>query len=58
MADIKLNVSLDNLNEVFKIPIIYNNCSKKLNETIINDLELITSIDKEESSIAVAIAAS
>ena len=51
MADIKLNVSLDNLNEVFKIPIIYNNCSKKLNETIINDLELITSIDKEESSI-------
>ena len=51
MSDIKLNSSLDSVNDIFKIPIMYNNCSKKLNETIVNDLELITSIDKEESSI-------
>ena len=51
MIDIKLNSSLDSVNDIFKIPIMYNNCSKKLNETIVNDLELITSIDKEESSI-------
>ena len=51
MSDIKLNSSLDSVNEIFKIPIIYNKDIKKLNDTIVNDLELVTSIDKEEASI-------
>jgi hypothetical protein len=49
MSDINLNSSLDSVNEIFKIPIIYNKDIKKLNDTIVNDLELVTSIDKEES---------
>ena len=51
MTDIKLNSSLDNINDIFKIPIIYNNDIKKLNESVVNDLELVNPIDKEDTSI-------
>lgn len=51
MSDTHLNLSLDNVNEIFKIPIIYNNNATKLNDTVINDLELLNSVDKDESSI-------
>ena len=51
MSDVKLNSTLDNVNEVFKIPITYNKNVKKLNYNVVNDLELVTSIDKDESSI-------
>jgi len=51
MTDVKLNSSLDNVNEVFKLPIVYNQNVKKLNDNVINDLELVNSIDKDESSI-------
>lgn len=42
---------VDNINKKFKIPICYNEKTQKINETIINDLELIQSIDKDESPI-------
>jgi hypothetical protein len=51
MTDVKLNSSLDNVNEVFKLPIVYNQNVKKLNNNVINDLELVTSLDKDEPSI-------
>ena len=41
----------DNINNSFKIPIYYNENVKKLNNNIITNLELVQSIDKEESSI-------
>jgi len=43
--------SLDNVNEVFKIPICYNKDVKKLNDTIVSDLELVKSTEKEEVPI-------
>jgi hypothetical protein len=42
---------LDALNEVFTLPIKYNEKVRKLNENIITDLELVKSIDKEEKPI-------
>ena len=51
MTDIKVSSSLDNMNELFKIPICYNTDVKKLNDSVINDLELVKSIDKDEQSI-------
>jgi len=42
---------LEDVNKIFKIPICYNNEVKKLNETIINDLELIKPTEKTETSI-------
>jgi hypothetical protein len=39
------------INEIFKIPICYNPKVKKLNKNIITELELVESIDKEESPI-------
>ena len=50
MTEIKKS-SLDNIHDIFKIPIIYNKNSKKLNDNIITDLELVNSIDKDEESI-------
>lgn len=46
-----LNNNLEDINTIFKIPICYNNQVKKLNDTIINDLELVESTDKNEPSI-------
>jgi hypothetical protein len=43
--------NLDNINNIFKIPICYNKKVKKLNETIVSDLELIKSSEKEETPI-------
>lgn len=54
MSDTKLNPqtnNLENVNTIFKIPICYNNNVKKLNPSIINDLELIKATDKNETSI-------
>jgi len=42
---------LDNINEIFKIPICYNKNVQKLNDHIVTDLELVKSIEKEEQSI-------
>ena len=53
MTDIKKDfseVKID-INDFFKIPICYNDKVQKLNDTIIIDLELVKSIDKEESPI-------
>jgi len=50
MTEIKKS-SLDNIHDIFKIPIIYNKNSKKLNDIIVTDLELVNSIDKDEESI-------
>jgi len=36
-------VYLDNINDIFKIPIFYNENAKILNENVINDLELVKS---------------
>jgi hypothetical protein len=54
MSDTKLNQqnnNLEDINTIFKIPICYNNKVKKLNQSIINDLELIKATDKNETSI-------
>jgi hypothetical protein len=40
-----------NINNIFKIPIRYNEKVQKLNDTLINDLELIKTIDNEETPI-------
>lgn len=39
------------INNCFKIPIRYNEQTQKLNESVINDLELIKTIDNEETPI-------
>jgi len=41
----------NNINNTFQIPICYNENVLKLNDTIIAELELVQSIDKEDSSI-------
>ena len=43
--------SLDNIKNVFQIPITFNKNVKKLKENIVNDLELIKPIDKDEFAI-------
>jgi hypothetical protein len=40
-----------NINKMFKIPICYNENVKKLNTSIVSDLELIDSVDKCETPI-------
>jgi hypothetical protein len=45
-------VCLDNINDIFKIPIFYNEDTKILNENVINDLELVESnINNSETPI-------
>ena len=39
--------SLENVNEFFKIPICYNDKVKKLKDSVITDLELVNSIEKD-----------
>jgi hypothetical protein len=51
MTDTKTNSSLDNINEIFKVPICYNDKVKKLNNTVVSDLELVKCVEKEETSI-------
>lgn len=52
-ADNKTDFSKDknNINNIFKIPICYNDKVQKLNNTTISELELIKSVDEEESPI-------
>jgi hypothetical protein len=50
-SEIQNDEPKNNINNNFKIPICYNEHVQKLNETIITDLELVSSIDKEESTI-------
>ena len=49
--EVPQNKNKDDINDIFKIPIFYNTNVQKLNDNIINDLELVESIDKEESPI-------
>jgi hypothetical protein len=51
MTESKNNDSLENINEIFKIPICYNEDVKKLNNNVITDLELIKTIETDETSI-------
>jgi hypothetical protein len=51
MSDTKINYSLDDINTIFKTPIYYNHKTKQLNTSIISDLELIKTIDPDETSI-------
>jgi hypothetical protein len=43
--------STNDINEIFKIPICFNENVQKLNDSVVNDLELVESIDKEETPI-------
>ena len=43
--------SLEKVNDIFKIPICYNDKVKKLNNHIVCDLELIKTKEEEETSI-------
>jgi hypothetical protein len=51
MTETKSESSIENINNMFKIPICYNEKVKKLNDTVVNDLELVKSLDKEGQSI-------
>jgi hypothetical protein len=51
MTETKSESSIENINNIFKIPICYNEKVKKLNDTVVNDLELIKSVDTDEPSI-------
>jgi DNA mismatch repair ATPase MutS len=51
MTDIKQHNSLESVNDVFKIPICYNKKVQKLNNTVIQDLELIQTKEPHEGSI-------
>jgi len=51
MTDTKSNLGIDDINQRFKIPICYNADVQKLNDTVVNDLELLNAIDKNEPSI-------
>jgi len=44
-------VDINDINKVFKIPIQYNAKTRKLNENIINDLELVKTVDSGETPI-------
>jgi hypothetical protein len=50
-TEIKSESNIENINNIFKIPICYNDKVRKLNDTVVNDLELVKPIDKEEISI-------
>ena len=45
------NKNIQDINNIFIIPICYNENVKKLNENILTELELVTCIDKEETPI-------
>lgn len=47
----KLISRLDDVNKIFKIPIFYNKHTQKLDEHVVDNLELVVSIDKDETSI-------
>jgi hypothetical protein len=49
--EVPQNKNNHNVNDIFKIPIFYNTNVQKLNDNIINDLELVESINAEESPI-------
>ena len=51
MGDTTKPYSLDNMNNIFKIPICYNKQVKQLSDSVVTDLELLKSIDNKESSI-------
>ena len=51
MTEPKNNDSLENINKIFKIPICYNDNVKKLNNNVITDLELVKTIETDETSI-------
>ena len=51
VREIKDNEKQNHINDTFKIPIYYNENVQKLNQTIVTDLELVKSIDVEETSI-------
>ena len=44
-------IDIAEINNVFKMPIQYNDKTRKLNENIIADLELVKTIDKEGEAI-------
>ena len=44
-------VDINDINKVFKTPIQYNDKTRKLNENIILDLELVKTVDLEETPI-------
>jgi hypothetical protein len=50
-SDSTNNTNKYNINNIFQIPICYNEHVKKLDENIINELELVKSIDKDETPI-------
>ena len=51
MSDKKPVINLESLNDTFKLPIRYNKEVKILNETVINDLELVKTLDSSEKPI-------
>ena len=51
MAEPKTKHTLDDINNVFKIPICYNTKVQKLNANIVADLELIKTVEPDENSI-------
>jgi hypothetical protein len=42
--------TFDNVNDVFKLPIMYNDKATKISETIVNDLELLTVINGNDKT--------
>ena len=50
-TETKHNSNLENINDIFKIPICYNDKVKKLNDNVITDLELVRPINEDEKSI-------
>jgi len=46
-----INLSTESVNDIFKIPITYNENNKQLNQSVINDLELVDTVDVEEKPI-------
>jgi len=44
-------IQLDNINEIFKIPIFFNEDTKILDSNVINDLELVTTKEENEQPI-------
>jgi hypothetical protein len=51
MTETKNNSNLESINNIFKIPICYNDKVKKLNDIVITDLELVKPINEDDKSI-------
>ena len=47
----KITDGMNDISNIFKLPIQYNNETKKLNTNIIEDLELVKTVDSEETPI-------